>query len=95
MQSWISAQQKNCKIQKLNCDKCGKTHIDHNWYATHSHTWHICQHCDHKFKSEGACVRNPLPEDVPLTTVHVEVAGKVEVAVETPKEAGQKVEEAE
>ena len=69
--------------------------MDHDWYATHNHTWHICQQCDHKFKSEGACIGNPLPEDLPLTTVHVEVAGKVEVAVETPKEAGRKVEEAE
>ena len=95
LQSWVSARQQNCKIRKLSCDKCGKTHIDHDWYATHNHTWHVCQHCDHKFKSDGACVGTPLPEDIPLTTEHVEAAGKVEEVVKTPKEAGRKVEEVE
>ena len=36
-----------------------------------------------------------MPEDIPLTTEHVEAAGKVEEVVKTPKEVGRKVEEAE
>ena len=58
--------------------------IDHNWHAMHNHTWHVCQHCDHKFKSE----ETPLPNDIQLTAEYLEAAGKMEEVMEKWKEAG-------
>jgi transposase-like protein len=46
--------------QNIICPKCGRAHLDQDWYSVHPHQRHLCEGCGEQFETERASVGNPI-----------------------------------
>jgi hypothetical protein len=48
------------QMKKVECTKCGYSHLDKDWFSLHPHNRHLCAGCGNYFRDAEIAVGNPL-----------------------------------